>query len=733
MFKKAALSLCMLVCVIAGVFSMQFSGYAMPADPESDWSEEDGACGSYTNEDPVTLDVLERRDRLAQQAGDVGSTAQETTLVKYDAKSGKQMKLPLLVIVAAFSQPTGNYTSGIYYRGDFNWAEKAFKGDWSMAAYYSDMSLNKFTFTPVKETSAFGVGDNFNVSDTKNDGIVHVTLDMAHGSWAKHTTKASVESEYQMVSAALKAASKYVDFKSYDANKNGSIENNELALCIIAAGFEASSASSSLPYGETAYMWGHSWTLKDMKTRYKLSYAIPKPDGVAVSSFVSMGEIGSVAQKGDEVIPYPTPIGVLSHEMGHYLGLPDLYDTDVQKTNEWKEYEVDRMSLMSTGGWGRDLNGEYRAFSMDVWCRYKLGWITPTKVTRGGTFTVTAQDYSAKTPSIKVAKIVTSRSNEYYLVENQLFTGWDEGKKVYCTLKKDDGTKYSSNGGVVIWHIDDGIYKKYKDSNSVNDSDHRPAVMPLYPERESSKKYTMIREKSGGSVSTYPFLESKVLAGPYKNLKAGFYLPFYGTGDTADMKAGRQDSCFYFKYGSASGKSASFKLSMEHTPELETVVENKKNATVKKAGSYERVRYCEVCGKELSRKKYVIPKLPTGWKVKAGKKYYYDTKTGKLTKGWKQIKKKWYYFNNKGVMQKGWVKSGGAWYYMDKKGIMQTGWKKVGGSWYYFNKDGSMAVGWVQSGGKWYYMNTSGVMFTGTLSCGGRVYRFGSDGVCLNR
>ena len=49
MFKKAALSLCMLVCVIAGVFSMQFSGYAMPADPESDWSEEDGAC------DPIQM------------------------------------------------------------------------------------------------------------------------------------------------------------------------------------------------------------------------------------------------------------------------------------------------------------------------------------------------------------------------------------------------------------------------------------------------------------------------------------------------------------------------------------------------------------------------------------------------------------------------------------------------------------------------------------------------------
>ena len=54
--------------------------------------------------------------------------------------------------------------------------------DHSLAEFYTDMSLGQFTFTPARETSAFG-GENRNAADKANDGVIHVTLDLPHDDW----------------------------------------------------------------------------------------------------------------------------------------------------------------------------------------------------------------------------------------------------------------------------------------------------------------------------------------------------------------------------------------------------------------------------------------------------------------------------------------------------------------------------------------------------------------------
>ena len=137
--------------------------------------------------------------------------------------------VPLAVIVIGFSdQP---------YRADYDWAQEIFRSDRSLAEYYSDMSLGKFTFTPVRETSAFSVGGNTNTADAANDGVVHVTLPLPHDDWRREFSFLSDEdtNAHRSLSAtliaALEAADAAVDFAAYDANSDGAITTDELCPC----------------------------------------------------------------------------------------------------------------------------------------------------------------------------------------------------------------------------------------------------------------------------------------------------------------------------------------------------------------------------------------------------------------------------------------------------------------------------------------------------------------------
>ena len=80
-----------------------------------------------------------------------------------------------------------------------------------------------------------------------------------------------------------------------------------------------------------------------------------------------------------------------------------------------------------------------------------------------------------------VLMVQTNNPAEYFLIENRRFTGWDAGLANYGEYKQ-----WASTGGIIIWHIDDGIYEQYDPSNTPNGTTHRPAVMPIYPEKAST-------------------------------------------------------------------------------------------------------------------------------------------------------------------------------------------------------------------------------------------------------
>lgn len=63
-------------------------------------------------------------------------------------------------------------------------------------------------------------------------------------------------------------------------------------------------------------------------------------------------------------------IGVFCHELGHILGLPDLYDVNGGGAG------IGHWGLMGSGNW----NSPERPAHMDAWCKQELGWVLPTTI-----------------------------------------------------------------------------------------------------------------------------------------------------------------------------------------------------------------------------------------------------------------------------------------------------------------------------------------------------------------
>ncbi len=69
-------------------------------------------------------------------------------------------------------------------------------------------------------------------------------------------------------------------------------------------------------------------------------------------------------------------IGTLCHELGHGLGLPDLYGYDPVTKAPTGEKGAGDWSLMATGNW----NTPAKPAHFDAWCKMELGWLVPTVV-----------------------------------------------------------------------------------------------------------------------------------------------------------------------------------------------------------------------------------------------------------------------------------------------------------------------------------------------------------------
>jgi M6 family metalloprotease-like protein len=139
---------------------------------------------------------------------------------------------------------------------------------------------------------------------------------------------------------------------------------------------------------------------------------------------------GIVVPAMEDPDPDTVPRGVMCHEFGHYLGLPDLYNTASENS------VVGLWCLMDDGAWQ---NNGYNPTHPCVWCKQYLGLVTPQVISSSEQVSGVSP---VETSSSGVYQLnVSNNPGEYFLVCFTTTSPYDQ---------EDPGT------GVLIYHIDEG-------------------------------------------------------------------------------------------------------------------------------------------------------------------------------------------------------------------------------------------------------------------------------------
>ena len=251
----------------------------------------------------------------------------------------------------------------------------------------------------------------------------------------------------QMVSQALAALeARGFDFTTVDGDGDGWIDG----LTVIHAG-----GGEEYSGNDPNYIWSHQWVLTSVVTY----------DGVRMYQYHT-----EPARRGWDSTPSTwgiTRIGVICHETGHFLGLPDLYDYgyDSQGAGDF--------CLMAGGSWNGNLGSSPSHPS--AWCKVELGWITPTPVTGGGVYTALQVEANAQVHKLQGAL----PSNEYFLVENRQGFGFDAALP-------------GSQRGLLIWHVDE---------NQTNNNDQTHYLVDL--EEASGPQHLQLNQNAGEDSDYY--------------------------------------------------------------------------------------------------------------------------------------------------------------------------------------------------------------------------------------
>jgi len=205
--------------------------------------------------------------------------------------------------------------------------------------------------------------------------------------------------------AALAADGAGVDFSQYDGDNNGFVDG--FFVVHAGPGFEET--------GNDNHIHSHKWSLISSLNL----------DGKIISAYTMQPE-----EQGDMLAP--VNIGVFCHEFGHFLGLPDLYDTDgtSQGLDEW--------ALMAAGNYSKSDGSSPSHFC--AWSKIALGWVTPVQPASNMTSVVIPQiEYNSV-----VYRLWTNGAGgtEYFLVENRQRSGFD---------------RFLPGGGLLIYHVDDAL------------------------------------------------------------------------------------------------------------------------------------------------------------------------------------------------------------------------------------------------------------------------------------
>ncbi len=231
-----------------------------------------------------------------------------------------------------------------------------------------------------------------------------VTLDYGYAYYGQNDAYGEDLLPAAMVRDALvKLEARGFDFSQMDGDGDGYVDG----LTVVHAGEGEENGT------DPNAIWSHKWQLGNPVTY----------DGVVLEPYVTVPAI----RDGSGAIVHP---GVICHELGHHLGLPDLYDIDY--TSEG----AGQFCLMAGGSWNGG-NGESPA-QMSAWCKVTLDWVQPTIISTAGAYSLGQVETNAQIYKIQGA----FSANEFFLIENRQGVSFDASLP-------------GSSRGILIWHVDE--------------------------------------------------------------------------------------------------------------------------------------------------------------------------------------------------------------------------------------------------------------------------------------
>ncbi|MGB9721196.1 MAG: M6 family metalloprotease domain-containing protein [bacterium] len=237
---------------------------------------------------------------------------------------------------------------------------------------------------------------------------------------------------YQLAHDAVQLVDATVNFHQYDLDNDNHIDG----VFVVHAG----------PGGEDTGNPHQCW-----------SHAIPSfnyttNDGVVIDGATNVPEVNLVTPSLDTTL---CCIGVMCHELGHVVGLPDLYD---YSRNTWG---VGYWSLMGYGAWGAGGNTPWSPSHADAWCKKSVNWLSYTPIV-SNVFGLRILDLETHPVAYRVWRN-GAINDTFFILENRQNKGFDTPLP---------------GSGLLIWHIDPrygGTYHNVVDleeADGCDDLDH---------------------------------------------------------------------------------------------------------------------------------------------------------------------------------------------------------------------------------------------------------------------
>ncbi len=362
------------ILVVASLLVMSISSVAF-ATPAA--SERDGQPKSDDRMDPLTIKQRDLRETAleAKLNGKAYGKTHEVARGQYVelAREGEGAIWTVLGEFSDFShnkmpQPDRTVNNTTIWVPDFNrdyYMDMLFNnapGANSMRNFYIEQSSNRYTvhgdvtdWVPVP-----GAACDYDDGDPGPGDAQHVWQFLIDSVNSWYNAQIAAGKTPAQINAYL---SQFDKWDRYDYNGNGNFDEPDGYIDTFQSvhpgeGNEAGGGA----LGDCS-IWSHSWFV------YPDSTGTVGPD-INKDGGIQIGDSNYWVGKYT-IQPENGGVGVFTHEFGHDLGLPDLYDTSGGEngTGFW--------TLMSSGSWmddGKDTTGN-KSSHMGAWEKFQLGWL----------------------------------------------------------------------------------------------------------------------------------------------------------------------------------------------------------------------------------------------------------------------------------------------------------------------------------------------------------------------